>query len=351
MKFNLSKIIKNKNISIKESMEILQRSSKKILCIVDKKKRLQGVVNDGDIRRSILNNNPLDLKIYHVMNKKPITVDHKISNVITKKLMVKNKIDVIPVIKNGKFLKIISLDEIISIENEKTDIIINAGGVGKRLAPLTLKKHKTLLKINKKTILSFILLNFIDQGFKDFTLILKHKSNQILEYLKKSKFKCSFNYIKEKLPLGTCGGLSLINKKNISPNFILINCDIITGIDYSSLLSFHKNNKADLTVVTSRKKIKLKYGSIENQGFDMLSLNEKPEISFMVNAGIYVLNKNCLNYIKKNKKFDIPDLLKSLKENKRKIKIYPTNEYWFDIGSQEELEEFKNFNYANKKFF
>jgi predicted transcriptional regulator len=189
MKFNLSKIIVNKNISIKESMEILQRSSKKILCIVDKKKRLQGVVNDGDIRRSILNNNPLDLKIYHVMNKKPITVDHKISNVITKKLMVKNKIDVIPVIKNGKFLKIISLDEIISIENEKTDIIINAGGVGKRLAPLTLKKHKTLLKINKKTILSFILLNFIDQGFKDFTLILKHKSNQILEYLKKSKFK------------------------------------------------------------------------------------------------------------------------------------------------------------------
>jgi dTDP-glucose pyrophosphorylase len=351
VKFNFQSILVNKNISVKEAMKILQESSKKILCVIDKKKNLLGVVNDGDIRRSLLNNNSLDLKICHVMHKKPITIDYKTPDNLIKKIMIKKKIDAIPVLKNKKILNILFFDEIFEVESEKTHIVINAGGIGQRLAPLTLKKHKTLLKINNKSILSYIIENFINQGFKDFKLILRYKSDQILKYLKKKKLNLYFDYIKEKKPLGTCGGVALISKKSISQNFILINCDIISGIDFNSLLSFHKNSHADLTVVTSRKKIKLKYGSIENEGFDMLSLEEKPEINFMVNAGIYVLNKNCLKYIKINKKFDIPDLLKILQKKKKKIKIYPTNEYWFDIGSKEELNEFKKFNLNNKNLF
>ena len=76
-------------------------------------------------------------------------------------------------------------------------------------------------------------------------------------------------------------------------------------------------NKADITVVTSRKKMTLKYGSIKNVGFDMKSIEEKPEIEFIVNAGIYVLKKSCLKFLKKNTKFDIPQLLKILKSKRK----------------------------------
>ena len=351
MKFTLNKIILNKNINIKQGMEILQKSSKKILCIVDNKKKLIGVVNDGDIRRSLLKQNNLEIKLSSIMNTKPITVNINTPPLEIKKLMIKKKIEVIPVLKNKKVNKITTLDEIILKETETVDVIINAGGLGTRLLPHTLKTHKTLLKINNKQILAFILDNFYKQGFKEFNMILNHKSEQIVKFIKKKKKSYKFNFVKEKKPLGTCGGVSMFEKNKLSNNFIFINCDVISGIDFNSLLSFHKNNGSDLTIVTSNKKIKLKYGSIKNIGFNMLSMKEKPEISFMVNAGIYVMKKNILDFIKKNKRFDIPQLINSLKKRKRKIKIYPTNEYWFDIGSKEDFIEFKKFHNDNKKIF
>jgi dTDP-glucose pyrophosphorylase len=343
MKFNLKKITVYKKTTVKEAMIMLQESSKKVLLVADDKKKLIGVVNDGDIRRAILKNHSLKSKVFKIMNKKPITATHETSILLIKKLMVKNKIDVIPVLKNKKIIDAISLDEIVMTESEKTDVIINAGGLGKRLAPLTNKKHKTLLEIKNKPILFYIIQNFYNQGFKDFKLILNHKSNQIIRYVNKMNFNSTFDFFLEKKPLGTCGGLRLIEKKKLSENIILINCDIISGIDFVSLLSFHKNNAADITVVTSRKKIKLKYGSIESIGFNMISMDEKPEFEFMVNAGIYIINKSCIDFINRNKKLDMPDLLKVLKKQKRKIKIYPTNEYWFDIGSKEDLKSCSKF--------
>jgi dTDP-glucose pyrophosphorylase len=349
MNFKLKQILISENTSIKKGMEALQNSSKKILCITNKKKNLLGVVNDGDIRRSILKNNNLDLKISKIMNKNPITVDHKITNSEIKKIMVKRKIEVIPILKANKIYRVITFDEIISKETQKVDVVINAGGLGTRLKPLTTKHHKTLIKVNKKPIINYILKNFEKQGYTDFKFILNHKADQVRKFLINSKLKFNFEFINEKKRLGTCGGLSLIDFNSLSENFILINCDIISGIDFKSLISFHKNNNSDLTIVTSTKKIKLKYGSIKNEGFNMLSLKEKPEITFMVNAGIYVINKKSIKILKKNQKFDIPEFVKINKNKNKKIKIYPTNEYWFDIGSKDDLEQFKKFINVNKK--
>lgn len=235
------------------------------------------------------------------MNKNPITVDHKITNSEIKKIMVKRKIEVIPILKANKIYRVITFDEIISKETQKVDVVINAGGLGTRLKPLTTKHHKTLIKVNKKPIINYILKNFEKQGYTDFKFILNHKADQVRKFLINSKLKFNFEFINEKKRLGTCGGLSLIDFNSLSENFILINCDIISGIDFKSLISFHKNNNSDLTIVTSTKKIKLKYGSIKNEGFNMLSLKEKPEITFMVNAGIYVINKKSIKILKKIK--------------------------------------------------
>lgn len=354
MNNKLKNIIIKETATIKEAMSNLQKSSKKILCVLNNKKSLVGVLNDGDIRRSILKNLSYETKVKNIMNKNPIISDNNYSKNSLKKLMAKKNIEPIPILKNRKLIDIVSLDEIINKENEKIDVIINAGGYGKRLRPYTFKKPKTLVNINKKPILHYILDSLNNRGFNDFTFLLHYKSKQILTYLKKYKYKnkdnkkLSIKFFREKKPLGTCGGLSIIDSESISENFILINCDIISGIDFNNLYLFHKNNKADITVVTSRKKMRLKYGSIKNVGFDMKSIEEKPEIEFIVNAGIYVLKKDCLRFLKKNKEMDIPELLKILKNNKKKIKIYPTNEYWFDIANPDDLKNCQIFLKKNK---
>ncbi len=347
MKQTFKNIVINETTTIKEAMSNLQLSSKKILCVLNRKKELVGVLNDGDIRRSILKNLSYKTQVKDIMNKKPIVSGVNYSKNSLKKLMAKRNIEAVPILKKKKLLEIISLDEIINKENEKIDVIINAGGYGKRLKPHTLKTPKTLVRVNNKPILNYILTSLINRGFFDFTFILHYKSKQIISYLKlfnkKYNKNLKINFYKEKKPLGTCGGLSLINNKLLSENIIFMNCDVISGVDFNNLYSFHKYNKADITVVTSRKKMTLKYGSIKNVGFDMKSIEEKPEIEFIVNAGIYVLKKSCLKFLKKNKKFDIPELLKILKSKRKKIKIYPTNEYWFDIANTNDLKICQNF--------
>ena len=342
MNLKLNSILIKDNTNLRTAMMQLQKSSKKMLCVINKKKNLIGVVNDGDLRRSILRNLNLDTKVSKFMNKNPIVANSNYSTDTLKKLMAKKGIDAIPIVKNKKVINIVLLDDIILKETEKIDVIINAGGFGKRLKPYTVNKPKTMVNINNRPIIDYIIEGFYKKGFKDFTTIVHYKAKKIIDHLNKSK-KINYNFVKEKKPLGTCGGLSLLNEKNLSENFILINSDIISGLDFNNLCLFHKNNKALITVATSRKKMQLSYGSIKNIGFNMKSIEEKPEIEFTVNAGIYVFNKSCLKYIKKNKKFNIPDLLNILKNKKKNIKIYPTNEYWFDIANKDDLKNCSNF--------
>ena len=108
MKKNLNII--NKNISIIEAINILEKSTDKIICYLDKNKRLIGVVNDGDIRRSILRGTTLNKNIKDVLNYNPITIDFKASEEQVQNLMLEKKINFIPVLKKDIFYKIKSLD-------------------------------------------------------------------------------------------------------------------------------------------------------------------------------------------------------------------------------------------------
>jgi dTDP-glucose pyrophosphorylase len=342
MKKNINII--NKNISIIEAINILEKSTDKIICYLDKNKRLIGVVNDGDIRRSILRGTTLNKNIKDVLNYNPITIDFKASDEQVQNLMLEKKINFIPVLKKDIFYKINSLDNFRKENDYKVDVIIMAGGYGKRLLPITKKTPKALINVTSKLkIIDIILQKLIKLNLTKISFITFYKKFEIMRYVKKKYKNYNFNFVSEKKPLGTAGGLRLLNKKQLSNHIILMNCDIISKININDLLDFHIKNKSNLTIVTKSKDYTLKYGTISNSDLDFSDINEKPVLNFFINAGIYVINKNLLNYLKLRNKIsvDMPEFIKIIQRKKNSIKLYHVYEEWIDVGSFDDLKRLK----------
>jgi len=336
-------------LTLKDILSIIQSNSKQIVYFTDKNKKLLGSMNDGDIRRLLLKGFNIKSKIKNLYYKKTLYLNKKLKNNELINFFKKNKVSSVPIVKNKKIKKIIFFEDLIenkyNQENVNFDVIIMAGGFGKRLMPLTKKTPKCLINITKnKKIIDLILDNLKLYKFQKLHFVNYFQSKKIERYVTK-KYKNRFDlfFHKEKFPSGTAGGLKEIYKhKNLNDNLIIINSDVITKIDFSSLIKFHLNNKSSFTIVSKLLNQKISFGSITYKSDILHSIEEKPTVSFFINAGIYVLKKVILKQIPKQKKiFNMTDLIEKIKQKKIKIKIFHSYEEWHDVGSHEKLNELK----------
>ena len=146
------------------------------------------------------------------------------------------------------------------------------------------------------------------------------------------------SYIEEKKPLGTAGSLGLINIDNFNFPIIVTNSDVITDINYESLLKSHIKSKCEMTIGLSQYNYTIPYGEAILAKRKLLKINEKPVFTHNVNAGIYVLNASVVKKVKKNNYLDMTDLISSLLKTKIKINPFFIFESWKDIGTKSELE-------------
>jgi predicted transcriptional regulator len=211
MKKNIIYNVIKKSCSIYDALKIINNSEIKIVCLVNNQNQLLGIINDGDIRRSILKGNSLQLDIRKILNKKPICANYLDKKEFIYKKMLNNKINFIPLIKNRKLYDIISLD--VDKENKKIDVFIMAGGLGKRLHPLTKKIPKALVKVTKnKTLIDFVIENLKRFSLTKINLVTFHKSNMIKNYINKKYKNDRIEILTENNKMGTAGGLSLLKK-------------------------------------------------------------------------------------------------------------------------------------------
>ncbi|MDD5005754.1 MAG: sugar phosphate nucleotidyltransferase [Candidatus Omnitrophica bacterium] len=333
-----------KNISVKEAMKRMGDVGEKVLFAVDSKNKLIGSLTDGDIRRWILAGGNLSGGISKIYNKNPILVSENYSVEEVKKLMLRNKIEWIPVVnKNKEVVDVLLWDAtfgkriLSSREKLSIPVVIMAGGKGTRLDPFTKILPKPLIPIGEKTILDIIMDKFSQYGIKKFYITINHKSRMIKSYFEEMNTSYTICYIEEKQPMGTIGSLSFL-RKEIKDSLFVTNCDVIINSDYTEVLELHEKNKNDMTIVASMKHYTIPYGicKIENGGF-LTAMHEKPEYDFLVNTGFYILRKKALNLIPDNQEFHITDLVKKLKEKNKKIGVFPINENsWIDVGQWEE---------------
>ena len=221
-------------------------------------------------------------------------------------------------------------------------VVINAGGKGTRLEPYTKILPKPLIPVGELPIIEHIMKRFMEYGCNDFSIILNYKKELIRAYFSDYIPQYNIDWYEEEKPLGTGGGLCLLKGK-INQTFFFTNCDNLLLSDYESILKFHKENKNVITMVCAHKNIVIPYGVI-NMGVNgtIESMQEKPEMSFLTNTGIYVVEPEVLDDIEDNISIGFPDIVEKERLKGKKVAVYPISENeWLDMGQPSELEKMR----------
>lgn len=310
------------------------------LLLVFEDGRFINIVSLGDLQRAIISNHSLDYPICKILRKNTQLADEKDSFEEIKQKMLTYRTECMPVLDQNKNLvdvyfweDVFSGDEIIEKKCLSLPVVIMAGGEGTRLRPLTNVIPKPLIPIGKKTIVEEIMDKFIDKGCSSFFLSVNYKAETIRHYFDQLNTKYNIEYVKEDAPLGTAGSLYLLKRK-IKSTFFVSNCDIIINDDYAEIYNYHKKNKNELTVVAALKHYPIPYGTIETKEDGILeSLIEKPEITYKINSGMYILEPHLLDLIPENKFYHITQLIQDIVSRNGRVGVFPVSEgSWVDIG-------------------
>jgi dTDP-glucose pyrophosphorylase len=337
---NKEKIKVSPYYNILEALKLMDKLSCKLLIVMNGNK-FMSVLSIGDIQRAIINKVPLDTKIEKIL-RKDISISSNNDSITT----IKDRIfdlrsECMPVVdKEDNLVKLYFWEDFFPNSNKdekkKVDlpVVIMAGGKGERLKPLTNVLPKPLIPIGDKTIIEEIMSRFITIGSKKFYISLFHKSELIKYYFKEKKNnEYKIHFFEEDKPLGTAGSLSLLKKKLIKP-FFVTNCDIVIDQDYREIYKYHKENNNEITIVSALNHFKSPYGIIET-GKDgkLISITEKPEITYNINSGMYILEPHLINEIPENKFYHITELIKKIKNRNGKVGVFPVSQKsWIDIG-------------------
>ncbi|RUM73506.1 MAG: mannose-1-phosphate guanylyltransferase [Sulfurovum sp.] len=331
-----------KNTTIIEALKVMNSCSLNLLVVVENN-RLVSLISIGDIRRAILNNIDLNSTyVKEIMRKDILIAKETDSMEKIKKVMLQERIVCMPVVDNdNRLLEIHYWDELFlnkkSVASIDAQVVIMAGGFGTRLKPITNIIPKPLIPVGEKPIIEIIIDNFMRHKVFDFYISVNYKAQMIEDYLKPKESKdCMLSYFKEETPLGTIGSLYLI-KDRLKKTIFVSNCDIIIEEDYAEIYKYHKKNRNDITIVSAIKHIEIPYGVMETEeGGNLIKMIEKPEYTFQINTGMYILESHIIDLIPDNEFYHITDLIEKVNKN-GKVGVFPIPEKsWYDIGQWKE---------------
>tara|TARA_X000000368_G_scaffold390416_1_gene353602 strand:+ start:834 stop:1883 length:1050 start_codon:yes stop_codon:yes gene_type:complete len=335
------------NDSIKEALKRLNKSGKGSLVVVGEDDIFLGTLSDGDVRKAILKGEKIKSSIKDIYNNNStFLIEGSYSNQKVKKIFLKNKFDLIPIVdKDNKVVDVLNWVE--TFENGKSDknprldvpVVIMAGGKGTRLEPFTKILPKPLVPVKDKTIIETIIERFYDLGCSQFHLAVNYKASILKAYFEELNPEYNISFVEEEMPLGTAGSLFLLDGKFDQP-FFVTNCDIIIKADYVKLYEFHKKGGFDITLVASAKEYVIPYGTCElNSDGQLEHINEKPKYDFLINTGLYILNPDVLSLIPQNIFYHITHLIEDAKGQGKKVGVFPIDEdSWIDVGEWSEYK-------------
>lgn len=325
-----------------DAIKQMDEQSTKMLFVMNDGKFI-GLLTIGDIQRAIIRNIPMNTAISEIIDTDKIYASPADKEEVIRERMKRLRAECMPVVDGDELIDVIFWKDMFLKEapsnRELVDlpVVVMAGGKGTRLKPLTNIIPKPMIPIGKQTILEDIMDKFINIGSKRFFLSVNYKSEILQYYLNNLDNRYEVEVFKESKPLGTIGSVSMLKGK-INSSFFVTNCDIIIDQDFRDVYKYHKDNRNDLTIVAAIKSYKIPYGVIET-GEDglMTNLEEKPEMTYMINTGVYILEPHLIDMIPENSFFHITDLMEKLRKEGGRIGCFPISEKsWTDIGEWSE---------------
>lgn len=340
MQKNIEDILVSPETSILDTVKAIDRGSMQIALVVDGDGRLKGTVTDGDVRRGVLKGIGFDRPVTAIMNANAVSVAASEGRDGALGLMRKLSIHQIPVVDDAdQVIGLEWIDELFQPAEDETWVVLMVGGLGKRLRPLTEDIPKPMIPVGGQPLLETIVRNFKAQGYRRFYLSVNYKSDMIRTHFGDgSRFDTQIEYIEEKTRMGTAGALGLLPERPTAP-IIVMNGDLLTAVNYRSLMQFHHDNNASATMCAREYTFQVPYGVLDTDGHRLTGIVEKPVQSFFVNGGIYVIAPEALDLIPKDTPFDMPQLFEAVIARGDEAAVFPIREYWLDIGRFDDLEQ------------
>ena len=341
-----SKFLSSPQATIREVISKIDSNEKGIVLVVNEQGQLIGTVTDGDIRRAVLVGEMLEAPIEKLLLKKkdtiypiPITASTKTPKHDLLKLMQQHKVRHIPILDEEKrIIDLVIFEDFQPYAGLPLQAVIMAGGYGHRLHSLTEKTPKPLLLIGQDPILKLIIQQLREAGITRISVSTHYQAEKITEHFGDGKdLGVSLQYLTEDSPLGTAGSLALL--KDFKEPLLVINGDILTKVSFRAMLEFHQEHKAELTMGVQTYDVQMSYGIVETQGGYVERLTEKQKFTYLVNAGIYLIEPSVQSLIPKKQRFDMTDLIQKLLAANRPVASFPIREYWLDIGSPGDYEQ------------
>lgn len=339
----ISNIIVSSSISLLDALKKMDDEHTKMLFVFNND-HFVNILTIGDIQRSIIKSIPLSELIGNILESGKIFIKKDTPTDEVKRIMVRERCQYMPIVdNNGNMIDVLLWSEMFQTPQEKErekvnlPVVIMAGGQGTRLKPITNVIPKPLIPIGEKTILEEIMDQFEGIGCDKFYMSVNYKADIMRFYIDQLTHHYDICFFDEPKPLGTIGSVSLLKGKITTP-FFVSNCDIIIDQDYRDVYNYHINNQNDLTIVAAIKSFQIPYGVIETgENGLMIGLHEKPQHTYMINTGVYILQPELIEEIPEGEFFHITHLIEKIRKRGGRVGCFPVSEHaWQDMGNWDE---------------
>jgi NDP-sugar pyrophosphorylase family protein len=218
--------------------------------------------------------------------------------------------------------------------------VILAGGQGMRLRPYTSVLPKPLMPVGDRPILDIVLRQLRHKGFGRATISTGYLAELIEAFFGDGgRIGLPVDYVREDEPLGTAGALALVD--GLAEDFLVMNGDVLTDLDYRAVLAAHSGSDAIATIATHERRVQIELGVL---GFDGDSTRvtdyfEKPVIDYEASMGVYCFSPRVLEFIEPGKRLDFPDLILRLLGAGEVVRAHRSADFWLDIGRHDDYEQ------------
>lgn len=344
---NVSQLFVGLDDSIRDAIERINRSAPiSIALIVNDRRELLGTITDGDVRRGILAGLRLDEPVRALIPIKaalkraaPLTAPLDADRAALLQTMQEKDIRQIPLVNaEGQVVDIAILGDLLPTAHAPLQAVVMAGGQGLRLRPLTEHVPKPMLAVGDRPLMELTLERLHQSGIRRVAVSTNYLAENIINHFGDGRtFGLELDYIIEDRPMGTAGALGLMDPP--SGTVLVMNGDILTKVDFAAMLAYHREHNAEMTVAVRQYGLQVPYGVVECDGPNVQRLSEKPVLTVLVNAGIYLLEPSVYHSIPKDRRCDMTELIQTMLDAKRPVMSFPIIEYWLDIGQPADYEQ------------
>lgn len=326
--------------TIVRALQVIEQSAIGVALVVDDCSHLIGTLSDGDIRRGLLRGLTLNDSVEPLVCRNCYYVRQGTSRNHVLDIMQARHIQQVPIVDGKKVIVGIHLlHGLLETHRLDTPAVIMAGGKGTRLGNLTAHTPKPMLKVAGRPILERIILHLMSHGIHNFFLSVNYLSDVIEDYFGDGKsLGCSIRYLREEQPLGSGGALSLLPDDVVAP-LLLLNGDLVIEANIRNIIEFHREHDFFATMGYAGYVHEIPFGCLEEKQGRLVRLEEKPTLTRIINAGIYVLSRKSLQAVPRNEFFPITKLFDDALLQGETCGAYPVDGDWIDIGQKSQLNQ------------